>query len=181
MVIDEGLLRQARDAGSRLADAQREAERAKADYHHAVRRLHFAGASMREVAEALEISHQRVHQIVEATGGTGGWKASKKPKGELFCSFCGRSSNEVAKLIAGPGVYICDGCVGRVRQVLDTGEPTGTELSLIVSLPEGSTLKCSFCGQPASRVSAMADGSRLSMCANCVKLCEDILVAASEQ
>jgi hypothetical protein len=181
MVIDEGLLRQARDAGSRLADAQREAERAKADYHHAVRRLHFAGASMREVAEALEISHQRVHQIVEATGGTGGWKARKKPDGELWCSFCGRSTEDVAKLIAGPGIYICDNCVGHVRLVLASGEAADTELTRIEALPEGSTLKCSFCGQPASRVTAMVDGTRLSMCASCVQLCEEILVAASEQ
>ena len=29
----------------------------------------------------------------------------------LACSFCGRPQTQVAKLVAGPGVYICDGCV----------------------------------------------------------------------
>lgn len=29
----------------------------------------------------------------------------------LYCSFCGKSQHEVAKLIAGPTVYICDECV----------------------------------------------------------------------
>ena len=29
----------------------------------------------------------------------------------LRCTFCGKQHTEVAKLIAGPGVYICDGCV----------------------------------------------------------------------
>ncbi|MCJ8277486.1 MAG: hypothetical protein HRT44_00645, partial [Bdellovibrionales bacterium] len=29
----------------------------------------------------------------------------------LRCSFCGKSQNEVKKLIAGPGVYICDECI----------------------------------------------------------------------
>ena len=33
--------------------------------------------------------------------------------GELVkCSFCGKSMKQVQKLIAGPGVYICDECVG---------------------------------------------------------------------
>ena len=30
---------------------------------------------------------------------------------ELRCTFCGKQHTEVAKLIAGPGIYICDGCV----------------------------------------------------------------------
>src|SRR5215208_3261311 len=30
---------------------------------------------------------------------------------EMRCSFCGRLHTEVSKLVAGPGVYICDGCV----------------------------------------------------------------------
>jgi len=29
----------------------------------------------------------------------------------LFCSFCGKSQHDVKKLIAGPGVFICDACV----------------------------------------------------------------------
>ncbi len=36
-----------------------------------------------------------------------------------MCSFCGKSHAEVKKLIAGPGVYICDACVGVCKQVLD--------------------------------------------------------------
>ena len=36
-----------------------------------------------------------------------------------MCSFCGKSHAEVRKLIAGPGVYICDSCVHVCKQVLD--------------------------------------------------------------
>jgi len=36
-----------------------------------------------------------------------------------MCSFCGKSKAEVKRLIAGPGVYICDACVGVCRGVLD--------------------------------------------------------------
>ena len=34
----------------------------------------------------------------------------KKVDQTLYCSFCGRSQHEVKKLIAGPTVFICDGC-----------------------------------------------------------------------
>ena len=36
-----------------------------------------------------------------------------------MCSFCGKSHAEVKKLIAGPGVYICDGCINVCRGILD--------------------------------------------------------------
>lgn len=37
---------------------------------------------------------------------------------ELHCSFCGKSQHAVAKLIAGPKVFICDECVGICITVL---------------------------------------------------------------
>lgn len=36
-----------------------------------------------------------------------------------MCSFCGKSHAEVRKLIAGPGVYICDGCISICKGILD--------------------------------------------------------------
>jgi ATP-dependent Clp protease ATP-binding subunit ClpX len=36
---------------------------------------------------------------------------SDKSKGKFFCSFCGRSNNEVESMVAGPNVYICNHCV----------------------------------------------------------------------
>ncbi len=36
-----------------------------------------------------------------------------------MCSFCGKSHSEVRKLIAGPGVYICDSCVSLCKGILD--------------------------------------------------------------
>jgi hypothetical protein len=179
MVIDEGLLRQARDAATRMADAQRQADVAKADYRHAVRRIHYAGASLREIADALELSHQRVHQIIESTGGTGGWKSSRKPASDMSCTFCGLSADEVTKLIAGPGIFICDECVTRVRRVATESASQRTSRADLDPLPEGSRLKCSFCGKPKGRISAMVEGERLAMCADCIQLCEEILAAAT--
>jgi ATP-dependent Clp protease ATP-binding subunit ClpX len=36
-----------------------------------------------------------------------------------MCSFCGKSHSEVKKLIAGPGVYICNECVGVCSDILE--------------------------------------------------------------
>jgi len=38
--------------------------------------------------------------------------------GELVCSFCGKSQDEVKKLIAGPSVYICDECVSLCSEII---------------------------------------------------------------
>ncbi|MFO1475770.1 MAG: ATP-dependent Clp protease ATP-binding subunit ClpX [Verrucomicrobiota bacterium] len=42
-----------------------------------------------------------------------------RPTNITLCSFCGKSHAEVRKLIAGPGVYICDNCVVLCKNVLD--------------------------------------------------------------
>ena len=36
-----------------------------------------------------------------------------------LCSFCGKSQAEVRKIIAGPGVYICDSCVNVCKTIID--------------------------------------------------------------
>ncbi len=41
-----------------------EADQRRADYHRAVKKLHLSGMPLRDIAEGLGISHQRVHQIV---------------------------------------------------------------------------------------------------------------------
>jgi len=47
-----------------------------------------------------------------------------RPTNLTLCSFCGKSHAEVKKLIAGPGVYICDNCVLLCKQVLDKENAT---------------------------------------------------------
>src|SRR5918998_4128038 len=74
--LDPTILGEARGSRDRLLELQRDLEKTRADYNHAVRRLHAAGGSLREIAENLGLSHQRVHQIVEgaeaaARGGHG--------------------------------------------------------------------------------------------------------------
>ncbi|NLV91672.1 MAG: ATP-dependent Clp protease ATP-binding subunit ClpX [Firmicutes bacterium] len=50
-------------------------------------------------------------------------------KGQLKCSFCGKAQDQVKKLIAGPGVYICDECIELCNEIIEEelGEETETE------------------------------------------------------
>jgi ATP-dependent Clp protease ATP-binding subunit ClpX len=55
-----------------------------------------------------------------------------------LCSFCGKSHAEVRKLVAGPGVYICDNCIGVCKSILDREAAQEAESStggLIVPRP----------------------------------------------
>ena len=50
----------------------------------------------------------------------------------LYCSFCGKSQNEVRKLIAGPSVFICDECVDLCNDIIreeiqETASPESSE------------------------------------------------------
>jgi hypothetical protein len=42
-----------------------------------------------------------------------------RPLSGLRCSFCGKGSDEVARLVAGPSVYICDECIKTCVAVLE--------------------------------------------------------------
>jgi hypothetical protein len=63
--LDATLLSEAKGARDRLLEHQHDLERARADYHFAITRLHSGGATMREIAESLGLSHQRIHQIID--------------------------------------------------------------------------------------------------------------------
>jgi len=41
----------------------------------------------------------------------------------LYCSFCGKDKDSVAKMVAGPGVYICSECIDLCTQILATEGP----------------------------------------------------------
>ena len=54
----------------------------------------------------------------------------------LYCSFCAKSSEQVARLIGGPSVYICDGCVELCNGILEANPRTTKHLP---GLAEAST------------------------------------------
>jgi ATP-dependent Clp protease ATP-binding subunit ClpX len=49
---------------------------------------------------------------------------------QLLCSFCGKSQRQVKKLIAGPGVYICDECIDLCNEIIDEELTTPSQLDL---------------------------------------------------
>src|SRR4029434_3534435 len=49
---------------------------------------------------------------------------------QLLCSFCGKSQRQVKKLIAGPGVYICDECIDLCNEIIDEELTTPASLDL---------------------------------------------------
>ena len=73
---------------------------------------------------------------------SGNKTANEVRKGDPRCSFCGKSYQEVTKLVGGPGVYICDACVGLCNDILAdeateaawTGWESMTDEDLLASL-----------------------------------------------
>ncbi|MGD2061153.1 MAG: ATP-dependent Clp protease ATP-binding subunit ClpX [Acidimicrobiia bacterium] len=61
--------------------------------------------------------------------------------GELLkCSFCGKSQKQVKKLIAGPGVYICDECIELCNEIIEEEFSTSEEISF-TELPRPAEIK----------------------------------------
>src|SRR5919109_1000169 len=58
-------------------------------------------------------------------------------RGPYHCSFCGKSQDQVRRLIAGPGsVYICDECVELCREIIDEeSRPAGRAKPAVAKLP----------------------------------------------
>ena len=173
MVLDPDLLQKARDAGAALADLERQATLARAEYHTAVRRLHLAGGSLREIAPALALSHQRVQQIVSLAGGSWWsrmWRA-RTIRPDAVCTWCERPPSEVEKLIAGPKVYICDACVAAAEEAM-AGRPNTRGF---VARPRVVTTRCAFCFKRAGKDQTLAASLPGHICSDCLQVCRDIL------
>src|SRR5262245_29185023 len=151
MTLNSELLTVARKFGTDFAEAERQALLARAEYHTAVRRLHLAGASLREIADALSISHQRVHQIVDGSGGSWWRKAwrTRAATRDAVCTWCARPPSEVGKLVAGPNIYICDRCVGDAERTL---QKTSARNARRIA-------RCSFCRRFAGKARRVATGT----------------------
>jgi hypothetical protein len=187
-------LAEARQAQERLIDAERDVEVARAEFHRAVRRLHLHGSSLRELAAGLGLSHQRVHQIVEEAGGSrrririGDSSRSRTRSPQLSCTFCGKPQNQVRKLIAGPGVFICVGCVTLARHVIADGQTATTARGPVHLVPEQqSRARCNFCGKQRYQVTAQAGipteqpNGHAIICDQCLALCDEIITDEEDE
>ena len=84
------------------------------------------------------------------------------PGRSTVCAFCSKPQAEVKKLIAGPGVSICDVCA---RTVLETRPRVGP----------AEKQSCSFCGMDQKQAAVLVAGPTSFICGECVQLCVDIL------
>jgi ATP-dependent protease Clp ATPase subunit len=97
--------------------------------------------------------------------------------GDLSCSFCGRSQQQVTTLIAGKSGYICDGCMRRAQAVI--AEPGRTASAATATIEQVSAEtgaeRCSFCDKHRHQVAAMASAGDARVCDECLELCDEIV------
>ena len=86
------------------------------------------------------------------------------------CSFCGRGQDEVRKLVAGPGIYICDGCI----EVASGAQADDRSTFSPVDAGARDT-RCSFCGKNRSAVESMLAGTGGTICNGCLELCNEVM------
>jgi len=183
--VDEKLLAEARQVQERLKHLEHEAEAARAEFRRAVHRLVSAGSRPQDVAAALGLNGQQLHQIVQQAGGSERRGRDTPTDAGLACTFCGTSQYEVRKLIAGPSVYICDGCVELAQGVISSGSVTNTRLGAVHAvLDQGGRVHCRFCGKHRDQVTGMAAMSAetggeasgpAAICDECLSLCIEII------
>ena len=64
----------------------------------------------------------------------------RRPEELLCCSFCGKSQNDVRKLIAGPGVYVCNECIDICNEIIHDDERAETT-TVRTNLPKPQDIK----------------------------------------
>ena len=64
-----------------------------------------------------------------------------KENGALRCSFCGKGQKEVKKLIAGPGVYICDECIELCNDIIDEEKDREVSVKGTFKVPKPNDIK----------------------------------------
>jgi ribosomal protein L37AE/L43A len=176
--VDESLLREAEQAGAavepvrhevaaarlELARLERVLARKQVRFGNAIRRLHDSGASMPEIARALGLSEETVQRVVKPAAST--------YTSVIACSFCGAERS----LVAGPGVYICSGCVELAHDV-GAGDMTERTVAMRLQTPDDRE-PCSFCGKRREQVEFVVEGVGARVCNECLDLSGEVLAEA---
>ena len=97
-------------------------------------------------------------------------KKKRKDRKKLICSFCGKASADVEKMVTGPrDVHICCECVEQVHEVGDAST--------------GPKPTCSFCSKSVAQVEGLfsTPSSDAYMCTGCLKIVQEILAEDAKQ
>jgi RNA polymerase sigma factor (sigma-70 family) len=97
-------------------------------------------------------------------------------RADSACTFCGRRQDDGVKVIAGPGVYVCQFCVVLGEHVLRTGQrsASGGTSPVPVAAVDDET-KCSFCGRQRKQLDGLLAGPAVQICIECLDLCKEFL------
>lgn len=178
MIMKNRLLRECETARKELRRCEKAVVGARAAFEESLRRLYVAGASTGKIAEALGLSRQRVHQVIGAVPKPHERRAnSLSHKPSRGCSFCGKSTKHVGKLVAGPNVHICNGCIGAASMLL--ANRASQSESHFARLPSDSRKPCSFCGQRKEGLARASAGGH-QICGNCLALVKDLAAASAD-
>ncbi|XDD43591.1 ATP-dependent Clp protease ATP-binding subunit ClpX [Leptospira sp. WS60.C2] len=60
---------------------------------------------------------------------------------KLHCSFCGKAQDEVRRLVAGPGVYICDECISLCNEIIAEEPQSGEKTAIVGDIPKPTEIK----------------------------------------
>jgi hypothetical protein len=101
----------------------------------------------------------------------------------LSCTFCGKHENEVGRLVAGPGILICDDCRDRVHTVLTAPCKTvSTPIGTIQYVgDEDREARCTLCRKRRYKVQSMAAVGSTRICGRCLKGCDYIAERLAER
>jgi ATP-dependent protease Clp ATPase subunit len=120
--------------------------------------------------------------------------AKKTERADFACSFCGKRQSQVKKLVAAPGIMICDECVARCAEIAregDGGVQSTTGPAQVPNRPDARRWlpllglgpksrgepTCNFCGRPGPDLVQPPStlGTHALICSQCLALCQDII------
>lgn len=166
MSLDPFLLAKARAAIRTLQEAERAIEPLRHDYYASIRSLSTGGASLREIAAALGLSHQRVHQLVQGEARPKAKRAlppalSRVADSAPTCALC-----DEADVATGARLPICSDC-RKTGRILMAGQALADDHGLRLARRHQRP-HCLGCGRQPDAGEVFLAGARGAVCAECL-------------
>ncbi len=172
MSLDPQRLAEARTAAAALEAAEAAIEPLRMAYRARLTALNAGGASLREIAAALGLSHQRVHQLVQADAGVPARPSkasgvnsapSARLVGKGVCVLCG----EAGVPAAGKAVCVCRPCRQACRALLAGSGEAGERG--IRQVRRHQRPRCASCGRQPEAGETFLAGPVGTLCQRCLE------------